>query len=225
MRERSGMTETNAILLDFDGPVCSVFSGYPAPHVADELRAGLRRLGIAATEDVREMLDPLAVLRWTWTEHPEATEEIETILVAAERKAIQSAQPTPYAHHAIASARHIGHLIAIVSNNSTPAIIDYLEEHDLSDNVVVVAARPFGKPGLMKPNPALVIQAVQTLDVSPEQCVFIGDAVTDIEAGRAAGVRVIGYVKTPKHGAALASARPDYLIDSMSELPDALDKL
>jgi hypothetical protein len=27
------------ILLDFDGPVCSVFADYPAPQITDELRA------------------------------------------------------------------------------------------------------------------------------------------------------------------------------------------
>ena len=31
----------NCVLLDFDGPVCSVFSGIPAPDVARRLRAEL----------------------------------------------------------------------------------------------------------------------------------------------------------------------------------------
>lgn len=29
--------EVGAVLLDFDGPVCSILAGYPAPQVAAEL--------------------------------------------------------------------------------------------------------------------------------------------------------------------------------------------
>lgn len=112
--------------------------------------------------------------------------------------------------------------MAIVSNNSLPAITDYLTLHDMSKNVDAVAARPFGKPAEMKPNPVLVRQAVQRLGVTPERCVFVGDTVTDIEAGRAAGVCVIGYAKMAHQGSTLAAAGPDGLIDSMGELVDAL---
>lgn len=33
------LRRVRTVLLDFDGPVCSIFSGYPAPDVADELAA------------------------------------------------------------------------------------------------------------------------------------------------------------------------------------------
>jgi hypothetical protein len=32
------ITRTRYLLLDFDGPVCSIFAGLPAPTVAEELR-------------------------------------------------------------------------------------------------------------------------------------------------------------------------------------------
>ena len=32
------VARTRYLLLDFDGPVCSIFAGLPAPEVADELR-------------------------------------------------------------------------------------------------------------------------------------------------------------------------------------------
>lgn len=213
----------SAVLLDFDGPVCGVFSGYPAHLVADELRGDLLRLGIVATDDICASSDPLAILRWAGDEHPEVIEDIDSILTAAERRAVRSAQPTPGAHRVIVSAQRIGRPVAIVSNNSAAAIADYLSEHDISEQVAVVAARPFGQPWFMKPNPALVVQAIEHLGASPERCLFVGDAITDIQAGRAAGVRVVGYVKTSQQGAALASAGPDRLINSMSELADALD--
>jgi HAD superfamily hydrolase (TIGR01662 family) len=210
-----------AILLDFDGPICSVFAGFPAPKVATELRAKLTSYGADTTDEAAATSDPLAVLRWASAKYPELSETIDSQLTSYEKTAIRTAQPTHHAHRAIKSARRAGLSVAVVSNNSGAAISDYLCDHAIQGEVDTIAARQFGRPELMKPNPRLVIEATQNLGVPPEQCAFVGDSVTDIEAGRAAGVRVIGYAKTPRHGEALAAAAPDFLIDSMSVLADA----
>lgn len=217
------LDEVRALLLDFDGPICSVFAGYPAPKVAVELRANLTHYGVDITEDVAATSDPLAVLRWASAKHPELSEIFDSRLTAYEKAAIHTAQPTRHAHRVIKSARHTGRPVAIVSNNSGAAIEDYLRDHNMQKEIDAIVARPYGKPELMKPNPTLVIQAAQRLGVTSEKCAFVGDSITDIEAGRAAGVRVIGYAKTPQHGAALAAAAPDFLIDSMSKLADAFE--
>jgi hypothetical protein len=39
------LAEVGAVLLDLDGPVCSIFAGYPAPKVAAELVDVLRCSG------------------------------------------------------------------------------------------------------------------------------------------------------------------------------------
>ncbi len=44
--------EVGAVLLDFDGPVCSVFAGYPAPHVAAELAEVLRQRRVDVPPDL-----------------------------------------------------------------------------------------------------------------------------------------------------------------------------
>jgi phosphoglycolate phosphatase len=60
-----------------------------------------------------------------------------------------------------------------------------------------------------KPHPAPLLLAAERLGVDPAQCVYIGDAVRDIEAGRAAGMRTVaalwGYIhpaEDPKRWAA-----------------------
>jgi HAD superfamily hydrolase (TIGR01662 family) len=222
MRQQVVLGAAKAVLLDFDGPVCSVFSHYPASVVADELRSDLADRGIDVTGGVAGISDPLAVLRWTWNNQPQVIKEVEAVLVAAERHAVRSARSTPNAHLAIKAAQQSGRPVAIVSNNSKAAINDYLHQHGIASNVAAIAARPFGNPEVMKPNPALVLDALHSIGVHPESCVFVGDATTDIEAGRAAGVRVVGYAKTPRHVAALAAAGPDMLIESMRELVDAM---
>jgi phosphoglycolate phosphatase len=43
-RLRALLSTVEAVLFDFDGPVCSVFAGYPAPKVAQQLRLDLEAL-------------------------------------------------------------------------------------------------------------------------------------------------------------------------------------
>ena len=42
---------------------------------------------------------------------------------------------------------------------------------------------------LRKPNPGMILQAVNDFSLDPSMCVLIGDRLSDIAAGRAAGVR------------------------------------
>ena len=49
----------------------------------------------------------------------------------------------------------------------------------------------------MKPSPYRVRIAVGSLPAEPEDCVFIGDTVTDVLAGLLGGVAIIGYANKP----------------------------
>lgn len=201
-----------ALLLDFDGPVCSIFSGCPAPRVAADLVA------LIGAEDVRGETDPLAVLRWAG-DHcgHDVTVAVEEALCAAELRAAALAEPTPFAREVILGA---GVPVAIVSNNSAAAIEAYLTAHDLAAGVTAVVGRAYADPRRMKPNPAPVLDAVRTLGVEPSACALVGDSLSDIEAARAAGVTAIGYANRPWKRAAFTTA--DLVITSMREVADAL---
>lgn len=76
-----------------------------------------------------------------------------------------------------------------------------------------------------KPHPAPLRLALQKLRLEPSACVYVGDSPEDLEMARSAGVRaiaVLGPFPTEKR---LRAARPDYLLESIRELPDALKSL
>jgi hypothetical protein len=52
------LAETEVLLLDFDGPICSVFAGLPAPVIADRLRRTLSRPLPAAVDATRPIRSP-----------------------------------------------------------------------------------------------------------------------------------------------------------------------
>lgn len=73
-----------------------------------------------------------------------------------------------------------------------------------------------------KPYPDPLLVACERLDVSPAEAVYVGDAWTDIEAGKAAGVQTIG-VTWGAAGEAIREAEPDFILASLDELPGLLE--
>ncbi|MEU4220530.1 HAD-IA family hydrolase [Actinoplanes sp. NPDC026623] len=209
------------LLLDFDGPVCSVFAGEPAPRVAKELVTLLDFRRMAIPPEIRGEEDPLAVLRWTAETCPvEVVGAIEDAMCAAELRAVRTAAPTPSSREVIVGANSRGIPLAVVSNNSEPAIRAYLAAHGLTGHIGPIVGRPHAEPARMKPNPWAVVTAVDALRADPRSCTLVGDSLTDIEAARAAGVNIIGYANRPWKTGAFAGA--DAVVTSMGDIAAAL---
>jgi phosphoglycolate phosphatase len=69
-----------------------------------------------------------------------------------------------------------------------------------------------------KPAPDVVLRSVAALGARPEDCLFIGDSETDMEAGRRAGVRTCAVRYGYGNPAALARWEPDYWVSDLREL-------
>jgi len=69
-----------------------------------------------------------------------------------------------------------------------------------------------------KPFPDLILASLKEIDLPPENVVFVGDSVEDIEAGRRAGVDVYA-VPTGSHSKLeLSQTRPKMILNSLHEL-------
>ncbi|AEB47834.1 HAD family hydrolase [Micromonospora maris] len=215
--------DVDALLLDFDGPVCSIFAGYPAPQIAAELVDVLRQHGVNVPPELASEPDPLEVLRRTGTaSDQDVTRAIEDALCAAERRAVETAEPTPYGREVIVAARQAGMPVAVVSNNSAGAVNAYLVAHRLAAHVSLVVGRAYAEPDRMKPNPEPILKAVRAVGERPNRCVLVGDSISDIDGARAAGVQVIGYVNRPIKLKAFQVAGADVVIASMGEIAGLL---
>jgi HAD superfamily hydrolase (TIGR01549 family) len=212
------ISQADAILLDFDGPLCSLFSDYPASRAATKERELLKAHGIDIPAELSTTTDPLNLLRWAGKHQPTLVADLEEHLVASERTAARTAMPTSHAADVVKAASQSGWRVAVVSNNSAPAVEVYLKMHNLDDYVSVVVGRTPGRPDLMKPNPFPVTYASQLLGVRVGRCLLVGDSVTDIEAARSAGARNVGYAKTSSRVAGLRNAGAEVIIENMGML-------
>jgi HAD superfamily hydrolase (TIGR01509 family) len=92
---------------------------------------------------------------------------------------------------------------------------------DLFDNVFSSAQVARGKPA-----PDLFLHAASRMNALPEECLVIEDSIAGVQAARAAGMRVIGFVGGshcgPGHAEKLRQAGAPVIIERMSDLPAAV---
>ncbi|GAA1186964.1 HAD family hydrolase [Kitasatospora gansuensis] len=210
------------VLLDFDGPLCSVFAGFPAPEVAERLRWGLLAQGEQAPPGGETETDPLALLRLVADARPDLAVVTDQALTGLETDAVRVGRPNEGGESLLRACARSGRSVSVVSNNAGAAITAYLVERELDRYVVGVFGRVVGDPASMKPSPRLLIDAMDARDSKPGECIFIGDAARDVEAGFAAGISTIGYANKPGKEARLAEAGAVLVVDSMQTIADAL---
>jgi phosphoglycolate phosphatase len=211
-----GVGRVRYLLLDFDGPVCSVFAGFSAPDVACTLREYLRNEApegwMTQTDDPHEILRSSAELGSAVAVR--AHQELSKL----ELEAVKSAEATPYAADLINRAKASGTKIAIVSNNAQTAVVTYLTDNGLLGSIDNVSARSAPDPALMKPNPYLVTKAVSALNAERESSALVGDQVSDVIAAHHAGVQAVGYANKSGKADRFKEVSADLIITSMAEL-------
>lgn len=73
-----------------------------------------------------------------------------------------------------------------------------------------------------KPDPLPLLHAAKHFAIKPEDCLMLGDSISDVKAARAAGFKIICMSYGYNHGEDIKEQNPDLVIDSMSELKNYL---
>lgn len=205
------IANAKALLLDFDGPITALMPPPLNAQAADEARAALD--GIELPGEVLSTTDHLAVLRWTFEHAVSRLVTVEEACTAAEVECARISEPSPEIEWLFEQAAQASIPVAVVSNNSEVSVRTFLDRFNWLDRFAAIACRTPETRRLLKPHPFLVLAATELLDVPPQDCVFVGDSPSDMHAGRAAGVAIIGLVKTSGRRAGLVDAGAMVLIE------------
>ena len=197
------------VLWDFDGTL------------ADTLTSGLEsynevadRCGFARVEDpslVRDMSmrEFLRAHRVPFWRVPFLVRE----LVARQSQRMPGVRLYPGVVDVLQRLHHLACPVGIVSTNSAENIRLALRANQCEQNVdfIVGSVRLFGKKRALR-------RVFAQRCVPPQQVLYIGDEVRDIEAGLAAGVHVAAVTWGSNSQALLASRSPTYLVASPAQL-------
>ncbi|WP_017972920.1 HAD family hydrolase [Actinopolyspora halophila] len=217
---RSLLRTVEVVLFDFDGPLCNVFAGLPAPAIANELTTLFNAHGQYEQEGID---DPHEVLRRVGGCSIEVLREVEDKLVTGEMSAVQVSEPNAAGIDSVRASLESGRSAAIVSNNAPEAVRWFLDTHGLADQISPVVGRPYADPAKMKPDPAPIREALAILGVSPDRAVLVGDSGTDLQVCQVTGVRCIAYANKPGKREQLREA--NVVIDDMAELAAGLREI
>jgi len=69
-----------------------------------------------------------------------------------------------------------------------------------------------------KPEPDVILKSLELFNIPPRECLMVGDAPSDMEAGRRAGVKTCAVRYGYGDLQAMAGFKPDFWIDHPSEL-------
>jgi HAD superfamily hydrolase (TIGR01509 family) len=115
------------------------------------------------------------------------------------------------------------HRLGLVTSGDRDRVTRQLREFRLSS---LFAARVCSGDTLRKkPHPEPLRLALRQMELHPSACVYVGDAPQDVEMARRAGVRAIGVLGPFPTKRRLRAARPEFLIKSIEELPEVLERL
>lgn len=96
----------------------------------------------------------------------------------------------------------------------THPLLKLMSLHERSAAIVGGDTTPYSKP-----HPAPILKAAEICNINPAQCLYVGDDLRDIEAGRAAGMKTVaaayGYCGCDEPVNAWGA---DYIIEHPSEL-------
>jgi HAD superfamily hydrolase (TIGR01509 family) len=115
------------------------------------------------------------------------------------------------------------HHLGLVTSGDSDRVRRQLREFRLTG---LFAARVCSGDTLRKkPHPEPLRLALRQLRLAPSACVYVGDAPQDVEMARRAGVRAIGVLGPFPTEKRLRAAGPEFLLESLDELPSILKLL
>lgn len=115
------------------------------------------------------------------------------------------------------------HQLGVVTSGDRDRVVRQLRLFRLAD--LFAAQVCSGDTRYRKPHPAPLRLALRQMSLDPAACVYVGDSPEDLEMARRAGVRAIGVLGPFPTEARLRAAKPELLLTSITELPEALRQL
>ncbi|MEU8984984.1 HAD family hydrolase [Streptomyces sp. NPDC048558] len=128
-------------------------------------------------------------------------------MLAEETADVEGVVPIPGAPEFLASLRGLPH--ALVTSADVPLSTARMAAAGLEQPDVRVTAESVGAS---KPDPEGFLKGAAELGIAPEDCIVFEDSGAGIEAGRAAGMRVVGV------GSRAGSHGPDALVSDLREV-------
>lgn len=149
------------------------------------------------------------------------TAETITVLLGAfktyyEQKPVSHTRSYPGIVSLLQELKSLGYLISVASNKYHEAVIPLMQQYFPDIPFDLVLGHRAGHPA--KPDPAIVLDSLETLGVDKQNCLYVGDSSVDMDTANNAGVTAIGVTWGFRDENELRQHGAKYIIHTPSEL-------
>lgn len=116
------LNQARHLLIDFDGPICSLFAGTPTAPIADRLREVIRQQGAHLPQAIENTGNWFEIFSFAASVSADLAARLESELTELECAAVTTAVPTPHVNDVISACRDSARSVAVISNNSEKAV-------------------------------------------------------------------------------------------------------
>lgn len=215
--------DADAVLLDFDGPVCDLFGDVPTAHIAEEIKVMARLEWGALDRKVEDCDDSHGILQRLRDmldgEAPAVRSRVplglaNTIVTGHEYAAVNSAVQAPDVENLLDALLDLGKRLVIVSNNAEEPVWHYLKHAGLEE----VLRRPRPRSGRTTSDEARSRRGAPRAERPGRAGSLPGPAggrsAHRPAGGQVAGVRFLGYTQDRKRLQQMKRNKADGVVSS-----------
>ena len=211
-----------AVVFDFDGTLAetNIDFGEMRRRTVEHIRAwGLWEDGEDERRWVLELIAHTAAkLDGDRTRAARYRQEAMQILEDVEMLTCGGARPFPGIQDMLTALRDRGISLGVVTRNCRRGVQAVTERHQLLYDVLLTR----DDVERVKPDPAHLLEALCRLSVAPDVALMVGDHITDIQVGRAAGTLTCGVLTAKTTEQEFEAGGADFVLDSAADLAGVL---
>jgi len=126
---------------------------------------------------------------------------------------IENTKLYPHTKETLQNLRSLDFKLSVVTGKYRKPVLEVLNHFQLTPLLnAIVTAYEVKKH---KPAPDVIFEAARRLEVNASECIFVGDSLADVEAGKRAGCFTIALSRNGVDRPQLEEAEPDILLDDL----------
>lgn len=141
-----------------------------------------------------------------------------SVLEEIELRHARDTKLVPYAVEAVAALRERKIGIGVVTRNCRRASELSLEIAGITPDVLISREDSLNH----KPHPEPILLALTRLNAQPGNSIMVGDHIMDMQGGRAAGLKTIGFLREDRADDFFDAVCPDFVARSLREVVGAI---
>ena len=223
LRNRSQSQMIRAIIFDFDGTlaVLNIDFSLMRKRVFDLMKCyGIEGEAIQEKYLLEVIDEAYQILEKKSPSGAEAFyKESHDILHAVEMSAAQEGNLLPGAKVTLKSLREKGIQVGIITRNCEDAVREVFPDIDHFCDIFVSR----NSVRRVKPHPDHLTYVTQSLNISGEEAVMVGDHIIDVQAGKRVGMKTVGVLTGRTKKEEFEQAGADYILREASEVCELLE--